>query len=433
MRVQNGSRLFVDAIPGALAVVLVAVSCARSGGAPSAAGTWRAVLESPGGELPFGLRIEEVAEAGKTVRLTAVALNGDEVLPFETARADGDRVLLRFDHYDSEIAARLSPDGGTMIGTWVKQAGRDRPSMPFHATRGAAPRFTPDAASAGAAPAAGPDSITGTITGTWEAAFTDDEGTSPAVGEFRLEGERLLGTFLTPTGDYRFLEGDYRGGRLRLSCFDGGHAFLFHAALDATGALKGDFWSRGSYHATWTAHRATGPTALPDPFVVTTLKNPTGHLAFAFPDLDGRTVSLADERFKGKVVLVDVFGSWCPNCNDEAPVLAEMYRLYHDRGLEIVGLAYEMTGDPSRDAVYVRKYAERHGIAWPLLLAGTSDKAEASLTLPDLSGVLAFPTLIFIGRDGKVAAIHTGFEGPGTGRHFDDLKSRFTTQIERLL
>jgi thiol-disulfide isomerase/thioredoxin len=430
------ARAIVPSSGAATAVLVTAalvwMAACADGGPVSPAGEWRAVLESPGGELPFRLRIEE-REAGS---LIAVAVNGDEVVPIETARATGDRVVLRFDHYDSEIAATLSGDGREMRGTWVRQAGRERPAMNFRAVRGPAPRFRSDEG----APAMG---AAGKAAGAaaQDVVFTDDEGESPARGEFHVDGDRLLGTFLTPTGDYRYLEGDYNDGALRLSCFDGAHAFLFHAKREADGTLAGDFWSRGAYHATWRARRAAGAPAaaagaapfMPDPFALTVLKNPTGRLNFAFPDVEGRKVSSSDARFSGKVVLVDIFGSWCPNCNDQAPVLVELYRRYHDRGLEIVGLAYEMTGVPARDAVFVKKHADRYGITYPLLLAGTSDKAEASLTLPDLSGVLAFPTLIFVGRDGAVAAIHTGFEGPGTGRHFEDLKTRYVKLIESLL
>jgi thiol-disulfide isomerase/thioredoxin len=133
------------------------------------------------------------------------------------------------------------------------------------------------------------------------------------------------------------------------------------------------------------------------------------------------------------VVLVDVFGSWCPNCNDLADLHARWYREYHERGLEIVGLAYEMTGEPERDREYVKKYAKRHGIEYPLLLAGTEDKAQASKTLPDLSEVVAFPTTIFIGRDGKVKKVYSGFAGPATGRHHRRLVRDHEKLIEELL
>src|SRR5882724_923744 len=404
-------------LPLLLAAIALAsfppAQAAPPGRAPT--GSWRAAVVSPGGDIPFGLVIE--TNAGP---LSAYVVNGDEKVLFTSVTLTGSTLTLCFDHYDSQIVATISPDGGSMSGTWTKQAGKDRPVMPFTARRVTAPaRFDPRGAASGT-------KIAADVSGSWDAVFKDDDGTSPATAELKLTGERLLGTFLTPTGDYRYLEGDYGAGLLRLSCFDGGHAFLFIAKAREDGTLAGDFWSRGGYHATWTAARSKpSVSALPDAFSMTALKNPTGRLGFSFPDLDGKKVSLADARFRGKVVLVDVFGSWCPNCNDQAPVLEELYAKYHARGLEIIGLAYEMTGDAARDAVFVRKYAERHHVSYPLLLAGTSDKAEASATLPDLSGVLAFPTLVFVGRDGGVKAIHTGFAGPGTGAHFVELKAQY--------
>jgi thiol-disulfide isomerase/thioredoxin len=394
-------------------------------------GTFRGVLMSPGGDLPFRLTFgQRVCNSqGRKTCLTASVENGPETLEFSTVKVDGNTITLRFDAYDSAIVAQVDPSGMELRGTWTKQAGRDRPTMPFQATRtdAHAPRFGPRSGPPG-------DASVADVTGAWDVVFKDADGEEAARGEFEQHGPALLGTFLTPTGDYRYLEGDYGDGVLRLSCFDGGHAFLFVARAQPDGSLAGDFWSRTASHETWRATRAKGKeSAMPDPFGMTTLRIPSGRLHFSFPDLDGRPVSLADARFQGKVVLVDIFGSWCPNCNDQAPVLAGLYRSYRARGLEIVGLAYEMTGERERDAVYVRKYAERHGITYSLLLAGTSDKTEASQTLPDLSGVLAFPTLVFVARDGSVKAIHTGFEGPGTGAHFADLQAMYTTLIEDLL
>ena len=401
------------------AAVVTAGGCARP---VPVSGEWRATLGSPGGELPFRLVLAE--EPGG--KLTAAVWNAYEEIPVTTARRDGEKIFLRFDHYDSEIEATLGSDGRRLAGLWTRQAGRDRPAMTFTAVKGEAGRFGPFVGMTGTASVLDPG-------GVWEAVFTDPKESFVARAEFKQGAAgQVTGTFLTPTGDYRVLEGDYQDGLLRLSCFDGAHAFLFVARAAEDGTLVGDFWSRTSYHAAWVARRKEVP-ALPDAFALTTLTSPTGRLRFSFPDLDGRTVTSDDPTFAGKVLLVDIFGSWCPNCNDQAPVLADLYRRYHDRGLEVVGVAYEMTGEPGRDGEYVRKFAARHGVRWPLLLAGTSDKTEASRTLPDLSGVLAFPTLVLIGRDGRVAAIHTGFAGPGTGQHFEDLKARYVEILERLL
>lgn len=392
--------------------------------APPVAGTWRAVLASPGGELPFTLEI-----AGDGGTLSARALNGSEAAPLSGVEQDGRDVVLRFDWYDSEITARLDDSGDAMTGTWRKTAAAGADStLAFAARRGDTARFRPlDEAEAAT------DAL-GSVAGDWAAEFHDGDGSEPARGEFEQNGSRVTGTFLTPTGDYRFLEGSYEGGVLRLSTFDGAHAFLFVANAQADGTLAGDFWSRDSYHASWTAAPVAGDAAvLPDAWSQVGLTNDEGRFAFSFPDLEGAAVSLDDPRFAGKVVLVNVFGSWCPNCNDEAPLLVRWHRAYRDRGLEIVGLAYELSGDPGRDREMVRRFAGRHGVGYPLLLAGISDKRAAAATLPDLTAVLSYPTSVFIGRDGKVRKIHSGFAGPGTGEHHERLVAELEALIEELL
>ncbi|MEZ4363190.1 MAG: TlpA disulfide reductase family protein [Kofleriaceae bacterium] len=153
----------------------------------------------------------------------------------------------------------------------------------------------------------------------------------------------------------------------------------------------------------------------------------------AFPSLDGGVVTNEDTRFAGKVMIVELFGTWCPNCNDAAPLLAEWHQRYRARGLEIVGLAYEFTGDPARDTEMLRRHRDKYHLQFPLLLAGVSDKAEAGKTLPDLSAVKSYPTTIFLGRDGRVAKIHSGFAGPGTGRYYRDMVAELEGVLEGLL
>lgn len=382
-------------------------------------GTWRAVLISPGGELPFGLRFENKS---------ATIINGTERAPVSSVVQSGRHVTIRFDWYDSVIQADLSNDGNTLSGEWTKVGSTRNNRMPFRATRGEAPRFQ-RAAGINASPMHD-------VSGIWKAQFVDSEGISPARGEFRQDAgsSRVTGTFLTPTGDDRYLDGSFENGLLRLSTFDGAHAFLFQARAAADGKLSGDYWSRDSYHATWNASRTGDAEAtLPDGWKDVALTNDAGRFGFRFPDLEGRPTSPTDDRFRGKVVLVNIFGSWCPNCNDEAPLLVAWDRKYRRQGLEIIGLAYELTGNAARDREMVSRFAKRYGIQYTLLLAGVSDKKKASATLPDLTRVLAFPTSIFIGRDGKVRRIYSGFSGPGTAKHFDELRADFENEIETLL
>jgi thiol-disulfide isomerase/thioredoxin len=406
-----------------LLVTLALIGC-RAEEPKSAAieGTWRAVLTSPGGELPFTLRITRRGDS-----FDAVIVNGAERAPVSAVNVMGDSVTFRFDWYDSAILARVSNYGNAMSGEWIKTGSKGASHMPFRATRGELPRFQ----SAVAKPASIAD-----VSGIWKASFVDADGTSPARGEFHQDAgsNHVTGTFLTPTGDDRYLEGSFENGILRLSTFDGAHAFLFQARAVSDGTLAGDYWSRDSYHATWTATRTDDAgAALPDGWKDVALTNAEGRFQFHFPDLEGHAVSLSDERFRGKVVLVNIFGSWCPNCNDEAPLLAAWDRKYRGQGLEIVGLAYELTGRASRDREMVERFAKRHNIGYTLLLAGVSDKAKASATLPDITRVLAFPTSIFVGRDGKVRKIYSGFAGPGTGKHYDELRTEIESLIDTML
>jgi thiol-disulfide isomerase/thioredoxin len=407
----------------AVAVLASVAACAadpeKDPPAEDLLGNWRGVLASPGGELPFTLRLDHDGP-----RLRAVIVNGAGEAAISRVTRDGDDLVFRFDHYDSEIEAKL--EGGKLAGRFRRTIPSGDSVLVFTAVKDDLDRFKP-VARRGAAGIAD-------LTGTWAVEFVDESSREVAQGELVQQGETVTGTFLTPTGDYRYLAGNYQNGLLRLSVFDGSHAFLFEAAAQEDGSLAGDFWSRESYHAKWTARRTgAGEQVLPDAWAQVGLKNADGRFHFEFPDLEGKKISLADPRFRGKVVVVNLFGSWCPNCNDEAPLLSAWSHRFRDQGLEIVGLAFEYTGKPERDREQVRRYAARHAIDFPLLLAGTSDKTKAAAALPDLDRVAAFPTTIFVGRDGKVRKIHSGFAGPAAGRHHAELVAELESLIQQLL
>ena len=415
--------LFLMALAAAASVTACGGSADEDPPAADLLGSWRGVLSLPGGELPFTLRFDHEGP-----RLRAVIVNGSEEAPISRVERDGDNLTLHFEVYDSQIEAKV--DSGKMAGRFRRTLPKGESVLAFAAVKGDASRFA-------ATTKKGADLAD--ISGKWVTDFVEvAAGGEPdrevAQGEFVQEGTAVSGTFLTPTGDYRFLAGSYENGVLRLSCFDGSHAFLFEAVAQEDGSLVGDFWSRESYHATWVARRAAPEQqVLPDAWAQVGLKNAEGRFHFEFPDLEGKTLSLDDPRFRGKVVVVNLFGSWCPNCNDEAPLLAAWSRRFREQGLEIVGLAFEYTGKIERDREQVRRYAGRHAIDYPLLLAGTSDKKKAAAALPDLDRVAAFPTTLFIGRDGKVRKIHSGFAGPGTGRHHSELVAELEALIQQLI
>jgi thiol-disulfide isomerase/thioredoxin len=385
----------------------------------SLAGVWRVVLESAGGELPFMLEVSEGADS----TYSAVARNGEERLPFSSVAVSGEKVRFVFDHYDSFLEGIVTADSESMTGEWSRRAmGEERTRMNFMATKTVEHRFEPIADRE-------PLNVMEDISGEWTVQFDGDE--APSLAIFKQEGRVVTGTFLTTLGDYRYLEGAYEYGMLRLSVFDGAHAFLFYAEVDPNGEMKGDFWSRDTYHTTWTATK--GGVEMPDSYTLTKLTNEEQSFAFNFPDLDGKMVSNEDPRFAGKALIVCVFGTWCPNCNDEAQHLVELYREYHNQGLEIVGLANEFSENFEENVEMVRRFNKKYGITWTQLIVGLADKEQTAKALADLDRVLSYPTTLFIDREGKVQKIFTGYTGPGTGEHFDKLDADFRKTIEEIL
>jgi peroxiredoxin len=380
-------------------------------------GTWAARVTLPGGDIRFVL---ELGRAEDGVSYTATAINGDERVPVGEVTADGPRLDLFFPAYNSRISAELK--NGVLVGTLtLTKRGGVLQNMPFRAEYAQGMVFEL------------PGDAEIDITGRWEVTFAETSGDkSPAIGEFRQQGRKLYGTFLTSTGDYRYLAGDVNGRDINLSCFDGAHAFLFRATLSGTGVLAGDFWSGTQWYESWTATRNAGAT-LPDPYKLTRLNEGYDRIKFRFPDTRGKMISLDDDRFRDKAVIVVLAGSWCPNCNDEAVFLSEYYRENRSRGLEIVGLMYEHSRDTETARRQIERFGKKNNIEYPLLHAGYSDKKEAQKTLPMLNHVLSFPTTIFIARSGKVQGIYTGFTGPGTGEHYEKFKNDFNDMVNSLL
>ncbi|MBT8400241.1 MAG: TlpA family protein disulfide reductase [Rhodothermia bacterium] len=378
-------------------------------------GRWRVALTVPGGELPFMMNVAQ------RDGLAATIVNGEERITTRDVGLLGNRVVIDLNVFNSTIDARLEQNG--LVGTVsiVREGGRQQ-VIPLRATKGTDNRF-PDL---GITP-------TVDVTGRWEVVFRTKSGErTPAVGEFKQNGSLLLGTFLTKTGDYRYLAGDVQGNEIRLSCFDGYHAFLFHAEVQDDGVMRGDFWSGTHWHETWTAVRNEN-AKLPDANALTFLKPGFDRLNFSFPDTSGNLVSFSDSRFDGKVVLVSVSGTWCPNCHDEAAFLRQLYDDYHEEGLDIVSLMYEHVEGFEAAARQVNEFQKWHDIPYHLLVAGTSNKVEASKTLPMLNQVIAYPTTIFVDRDRQIRKIHTGFTGPGTGEHYSRLVREYREYVEFLL
>lgn len=375
---------------------------------PSPAGSWNAVLDLAGGQLPFAVTIER-----RSSRWRGELCNGSECQPFSAVRVEDDSLVLEIADYDAIMKAALRAD--SLVGYYHNVGSNGPRTIPFRAVRGSRP--VRDGSKR--------------LLGRWDATYFQDQGTSPRVFEFRNQPGGFEGWIISSTADYGPFSGRVAGDSFAIGLFDGSFVYLL------TGKLQGDTL-RGIFHAglrtqtPWTAVRSSGAPHLKSPSEVTGADT-TQPLRFSFPDLQGRLVANGDARFKGKVVLLDIFGSWCPTCYEATPELLQIYRRYHPRGLEIVGLAFEATGDTAVDARQVRRFRDKFGITFPLLLAGTNDTESLAAALPQLRNLSAFPTTVFLGRDGRVRRVHAGFHGPAAGPQHASQVREFEEEIRRLL
>jgi thiol-disulfide isomerase/thioredoxin len=348
--------------------------------------------------------------------------NGRENLKVDSVRFTGDSVFIKMPLFESVLRARVTND--QWQGIWIKSTSAQEQVLPFSAKPGTK-RFSSDHGKSGY-----------NISGRWSVTFAKakpEEGKS--VGEFIQVGNVLYGTFLTPSGDYRFQEGIVTGNKLKLSGFDGSHAYSFTAEIkDDKTITNGMYYSGAKYKEAWFAVK--DPNARVNTNAVAMHLRPgEDRLNFKFPDLDGKEISINDNRFKHKVVIIQLMGSWCPNCMDETKFLSNYYNNNKHRGLEILALAYEYSTDFNRSVKSINKFKEQFGVKYPMLITGVkvSDSLRTEKTLPQVTPIKVFPTSIFIDKNGVVRKFDTGFFGPGTGSHFEEYKKEFYKTMEELL
>jgi len=405
----------------ALAVALAVGACGRDAPPPATAagfeGTWRAVLPVTGGDLPFGLEIGREGD-----RYVAWLVNGPERAEVTDVAVEGDRISMGMPGYPHRLEARLV-DGRLEGEVVFLRPGGERKAARLVAERGVTWRFFP--------PSKGE---VADFAGRWALAFRDPETgrESTGIAELTQQGRIVTGTVLRESGDDRYIAGEARGDTVFLSRFDGGSAYLYVARLGEDGTLAGDFRTgTGGYRAL--SGRRDAGARLADVTALTKLSSEAGPLGFTFPDVDGRPVSLADARFRDKVVIVTIGGTWCPNCHDEAAFLRDFLPTRQSRGLEVVQLMFEYTEDFPSSAASVRDFVDKFGIGYPVLIAGTYEAGAVQRALPQLEKFYAYPTMLVLDRQGRIRYTHTGFSGPATGAHYDEFVAHFTALVDGLL
>lgn len=387
---------------------------------PLIAGPWKAeLLRADGHPIVFNFTLS-YAGTQPVIHI----LNAEEKLEVRQISIKGDSVFMDMPFFESAFFLRKQSDG-SLSGKWVKgTSSANNVVMPFIARPGKEARFVP-----GAAPVAD-------ISGKWEMTIIRPNGTPrPAIADLVQEGSLLTGSILTPSGDYRFLEGIVKGDSLFLSTFDGSHAYVFHARIVGKDSIDGGSFYSGPTHLEKFSAIRNPQAKLPVAETSIFVKPGQEKLNFRFPDLQGKLVGITDERFRNKVVVVQLMGSWCPNCMDETAFLSKYYQENKHRGIEMVALAYEYSLDPERTRRSLGKFQQRFQVGYPMLITPvtSADTLRTEKTLPQLTPIKVFPSTIFIGKDGKVKKIHSGFYGPATGDQYTQYKTEFEATIRELL
>jgi thiol-disulfide isomerase/thioredoxin len=378
-------------------------------------GIWRGALQlNDSTELPFNFEVQY-----DLAIYTIDFLNAKEHIKTNEIIIKGDSVIIHMPVFDSEF--RCKNMGDSLKGVWINHARKNKNIIPFTAKYGESRRFLLQPTK--------PLQLVERYKVTFEPG-TKDEYFS--VGTFATESGMAKGTFTTETGDYRYLEGYSAYGKFMVSCFDGAHAFLFTAKRSNDSLLNGNFYSGAHGHENFIAVQ-DDKFGLRNPDSLTYLKSGFTKVDFNFKNLEGKNVSLKDDKFKNKVVIIQIMGSWCPNCMDETRFLAPFYDKYKPKGLEIVGLAFERTDDFNKAVGNIERSKKRFNANYEFLITMKQGADQASEALPMLNKVMAFPTTIYIDKKGVVRKIYTGFYGPATGEKYAQYVEETTRFVEKLL
>jgi peroxiredoxin len=392
-------------------IAIVFFALAYTAFAQSAAGRYDATIKTGNQVVPFRF---ELSGDGATVQGTF--FNGDERLTSSGGSLNNGTLALQWDYLATHLEATYKD--GVIDGQYFGSVGpRDNGAHLFHAAR--------------ATQAPEPDPGAPSIAGLWIIPNNSSKGEKAWRFVVQQKGGAVSAAILRVDGDTGAMTGVYKNGKFVVSHFSGFRPNVLEITLLKNGDL--DILQNGKTKMSAVRAETAQARGIPlpaDPTQHTRVKDPSEPFRFSFPDLSGKLVSNTDARFHNKVVLVEVTGSWCPNCHDEAPFLVDLYRRYRDRGLEIVALSFE-EADQLQDPVRLRAFVKKYGIEYTVLLCGEQDDAKVKLAQADNWN--AWPTTFFLGRDGRVRGVHAGFPSTGSGDLFRQAKADFVAETERLL
>ena len=381
-------------------------------------GIWSGTVELPKGTiLPFRMNLDL-----RSATPAGWFLVGNEQIPIPEISRNGDSLTFRFSEYGAEM--RGDWNGRRWTGAYVRYRPDGTTSLKFTASPEAFPKSNPRGESL---PITAP-------TGKYQVYFQDqDRKAGATAATLWMEAEVMYGTFIAPDGDYGLLTGKPRGSSVQLNRFTGWQAMAI-VMEHGGGTWSGKLYTQSEKPRAFTLEPATGVDVETPSALRTALKDPGAGFTFDGVSAAGEMVRSTDERFQGKALVVDIMGTWCHNCLDEAPLLQQLQKEYGDRGLEVVGLSFEISGDSDVAKKNLKLYKDRFGLTYTLLFCGSIDEPNVKNRLrSQLDNFFAYPTTLFINREGKVHAIRSGFKGPGTGEEFQSQVQSFHNLAKQLV
>jgi thiol-disulfide isomerase/thioredoxin len=385
------------------------VVAAKAPAAPEP-GTWyRARLAFDGiGELPFFLHVPPQGKSGR-----AYVINGEETADFAAEWRDNEVTITGPWTYTSVIEAEVKKDSGELSGTWTRDTPlwgavvRDFKATPISAPdpRTRFPDVTPPVAPVN-------------VAGTWRFQFKEH---GDGKGSFEQGSDGVLHGYVKPgqLGDIRFLAGNVRGGKISLSQFNGNSANLVLADVAPDGmSMTGVMSMQNVWNEKFTAKRVE------DYQFVNKVHLKEGTQTVTLKGLD---------KYKGKPTLAIIFATWCSSCNDAYPVFKQLYATYHAQGLEVFGVAYDLTADAKANQVQLDAFRKKHDIAWELLQVPCTPETWAKAMPPELEGWDGLPIILLVRPDGTVKTVFGGWFGPATGADGEKFRAWFADQTKELV
>lgn len=375
-------------------------------------GTWRGLIHYSDNQVPF--RFEVSYPDGETPYITFI--NGKEKRVVNQVSRKGDSILILITPFDVEISASFTAT--SMSGSYTKHY--RNVSYPFSASFGK-PRMI--RRSIKPSPK---------VEETWAMIF--EEGTvneSKGVGLFKQIGEIMTGTVMTKVSDYRYFEGILDGDSIKLSCFDGAHAFLIKGKK-SEGIWKGEMVFDDGYSEAWVG-TPDANASIESPFEIVNL-NKGEHKPYFDLLAAGSGKDIIDpSKYQNKVLVIQLFGTWCPNSHDQTKYLVDWYREHKDLGVEILASSYEANYSQEYGLRRINEYKVANDIPYEVVLGGGLSKSSAAMPFPFMDRIEAFPTLVIVDKEGYARYVHSYFNGPATGPYYDQFDQRFNEIIRKLV